>query len=220
MLNPPATCINIQNLNVYIKHIIRWIVHSKSTLMLLSIALFHFNQKKWTREVLSEQVRYWVNKWGTEWTSEVLSEQVRYWVSKWGTVWASEVLSEQVRYWVNKWDTEWTSEVLSEQVRYCVNKWGTEWTSEVLSEQVRYWVNKWVTEWTSEVLSEQEGNADPTLKSDFYIFIPILQHKKTTLNTNYYKNHVKCQGHLNVKVIMQHVCEKVLTYETMCVSMK
>jgi len=34
------------------------------------------------------------------------------------------------------------------------------------------------------------------------------------------KNDVKCQGHLKVKVIMMHACEKVLTSATMCVSMK
>ena len=32
-------------------------------------------------------------------------------------------------------------------------------------------------------------------------------------NDKVVKHNVKCQGHLKVKVIMLHVCEKVLMYE-------
>jgi len=45
-----------------------------------------------------------------------------------------------------------------------------------------------------------------------------------TNDKSYYINpklvNVKCQGSLKVKVIMLHVCEKVLTLATMSVSMK
>ena len=54
---------------------------------------------------------------------------------------------------------------------------------------------------------KQEGNVDPALKLDFYIFL---------LNTNeclpkLLKNNVRYQGHMKVKVSMIYVGEKVLT---------
>jgi len=39
----------------------------------------------------------------------------------------------------------------------------------------------------------------------------LLQKSKTSMqNDKIVKNNVKCQGHLKVKVIMLHVCRKVL----------
>ena len=45
------------------------------------------------------------------------------------------------------------------------------------------------------------------LTNDGYYRNPKLEHKMIKLSNN----NVKCQGHLKVKVIMLHVCEKVLT---------
>jgi len=67
-------------------------------------------------------------------------------------------------------------------------------------------------------VSKKEGNADPALKLDFYIFLQIFQHKLSTnekvltekQNFNLLNNNVEYQGHLNVMVRMLYVGEKVL----------
>jgi len=58
---------------------------------------------------------------------------------------------------------------------------------------------------------KQEGNADPALKPDFYIFLLIFQHKCIFL--------VLCKLY-HLKVTMWHISVKVSTKATLCVSMK
>ena len=66
----------------------------------------------------------------------------------------------------------------------------------------------------SNIVCEYEVN--PLTNDKCYYINPNLYRKMIKL----FKNNVKCQGSLKVKVIMLHVCEKVLTLATMSVSMK
>ena len=60
--------------------------------------------------------------------------------------------------------------------------------------------------------TQQEGNADHALKTDFYIFLLIFQHKWMFLST---MQTLPFEGH-NVA----YISVKVLTKATLCVSMK